>query len=102
MKLNIAAIFTYLVASGAALTLPASEQQNQRRDQNVVQQQWPTPPPKEDPWYTAPSNYQLAQPGDILKVREITGMIGYSANAVNASRIIQVRTPDTAITSSQY
>ena len=44
-------------------------------------------PPKQDPWYTAPPDYESAKPGTVFRVRpapgNLTGVVGNSSAAYN-------------------
>lgn len=57
-------------------------------------------PPSQDPWYTAPENYQAARPGQILRLRaapgNLTGVIANSSAAYN----ILYRTTDSRYNAS--
>ncbi|EME39134.1 hypothetical protein DOTSEDRAFT_75028 [Dothistroma septosporum NZE10] len=54
-------------------------------------------PPKQDPWYAAPPNYEYAAPGTILKVRPAVGNITSVQSNSTAAYNILYRT-----TNSQY
>ena len=51
------------------------------------------PPPSKDPWYTAPSGYEAAAPGDILRTRSAPGLAQAVANSSAAYNIL-FRTTD--------
>lgn len=49
-------------------------------------------PPKQDPWYTAPSNFESAKPGDILRVRQAPGNLSEVVGNCSAAYNILYRT----------
>ncbi|SMR53771.1 unnamed protein product [Zymoseptoria tritici ST99CH_1E4] len=54
-------------------------------------------PPSEDPWYTAPANYELAAPGTILRIRPAGGNLTMVQSNSSAAYNILYRT-----TNSRY
>jgi len=51
-------------------------------------------PPKEDPWYTAPPNFEAAAPGAVLRVRAAPGNLTALTTNSSASYNILYRTTD--------
>jgi hypothetical protein len=51
-------------------------------------------PPSEDPWYTAPANYELAAPGTILRIRAAGGNLTSVQTNSSAAYNILYRTTD--------
>lgn len=51
-------------------------------------------PPRQDPWYTAPPDWEFRQPGDVLRIRRAPGNL---ASAFNASETFNIlyRSTDT-------
>lgn len=49
-------------------------------------------PPKQDPWYTAPANFQSAKPGEILRVRQAPGNLAEVVGNCSAAYNILYRT----------
>lgn len=46
------------------------------------------PPPSQDPWYSAPAGYERARPGDVLKIRNATGLVAAVTNSSAAYNIL--------------
>jgi hypothetical protein len=51
-------------------------------------------PPKQDPWYTPTEGWELAAPGDVLRVRIAQGQLGQTFDDLAAAYNILYRTTD--------